>query len=46
MVKDCVMCGKNTKRLIGRWFQYDNGEQFLEYVCTKCAEFHTRLLNK
>lgn len=46
MNKDCVMCGKKSQRLVGRWYQYANGEQFLEYVCARCAELHTKLVNR
>ncbi len=46
MNKDCVMCGKKSQCLVGRWYQYANGEQFLEYVCARCAELHTKLINR
>jgi hypothetical protein len=37
---DCPMCGNPAKRLVGRWYQYDNGEQELTFVCTACADRH------
>jgi DNA-directed RNA polymerase subunit RPC12/RpoP len=42
---DCIMCGSKNQRLVGRWYKYDNGEQFLEYVCAKCADLHAKLVN-
>jgi hypothetical protein len=46
MSRDCVMCGKRSQSLVGRWYKYDNGEQFLEYVCAKCADLHAKLVNR
>lgn len=42
----CLMCGKNSKRLVRRWYKYDNGEQFQAWVCTSCADLHARLISK
>jgi hypothetical protein len=27
-MKNCMMCEKPSANLVGRWYQYDNGEQF------------------
>jgi hypothetical protein len=43
-MNDCLMCGRQAKRLVGRWFKYDNGEQFIEWVCTRCADLHASLV--
>jgi hypothetical protein len=43
-MNDCPMCGRQAKRLVGRWFRYDNGEQFIEWVCTRCADLHASLV--
>lgn len=45
-MKDCLMCGRQTKRLVGRWYQYDNGERFLAWVCTRCADLHAELIKR
>jgi len=45
-MNNCGMCGKDAKRLVGRWFKSDNGEQFIEWVCTCCADLHASLVNK
>ena len=45
-MNDCLMCGRQAKRLVGRWYQYDNGEQNLVWVCTACADLHARLINQ
>lgn len=39
------MCGKKPAQQY-KWYVYDNGEQFLEKVCNKCAEIHDKLLAK
>jgi hypothetical protein len=38
----CLMCG-TLGWLTYKWYQYDNGEQFLERVCVKCAKLHNKL---
>jgi len=38
----CLICGKYPS-ITSRWYQYDSGEQFLERVCAKCTDLHTRL---
>ena len=43
-MNDCPMCGRLTKTLVGRWFQYDNGEQALTWVCIPCADLHANLV--
>jgi hypothetical protein len=40
----CGICTQADKKLVKRWYQYDNGEQFVTYVCTKCAGVHEHLL--
>jgi hypothetical protein len=45
-MKDCPMCGRATKTLVGRWYQYDNGERFITWVCTPCADLHANLVGK
>lgn len=45
-MSNCEMCGQSTSKSIGRWHQYDNGEQFIATVCQNCAELHDRLANK
>jgi hypothetical protein len=45
-MNECPMCGKEAKRLVGRWYQYDNGEQFIAWVCTACADLHANLVSK
>lgn len=27
-----------------RWYQYDNGEQFIGDVCEKCTKLHDKLI--
>jgi len=44
-MNNCYMCGK-SKITTYRWFVYDNGDQFVEGVCAKCAELHSQLLKK
>ena len=43
-MNECPMCGKNSNRFVGRWYQYDNGEQFLSWVCTACADQHAKFV--
>jgi hypothetical protein len=38
----CLICRKYPAQVY-KWYQYDSGEQFLERVCVKCADLHTRL---
>jgi len=39
----CLMCDKYPA-IMYRWYAYDNGEQFLEKVCAKCAAVHDSLV--
>lgn len=39
----CRLCAK-YKATERRWYQYDNGEQFIGDVCTKCAKLHDKLI--
>lgn len=41
---NCKMCGHVTFNLVQRWYQYDNGEQFIASVCPPCAKIHDRLV--
>jgi hypothetical protein len=43
-MNDCPMCGRTAKTLVGRWYQYDNGERFITWVCTSCADLHASLV--
>lgn len=43
-MSDCPMCGKPAKHLLGRWYQYDNGQQELVFVCKRCVEAHSNSL--
>jgi hypothetical protein len=43
---NCPMCGRTAKRLVGRWYKYDNGQEFIEWVCTNCADTHAQLIKK
>ena len=43
---NCPMCGKNAVKTVKRFYQYDNGEQFVNWVCDKCSNLHTELLTK
>ena len=40
---NCKMCGWETKNLVNRWYQYDNGERFVASVCANCADLHSKL---
>ena len=40
----CGICSKESNKLVARWYQYDNGEQFRTSVCAKCADVHAQLL--
>ena len=43
----CDMCGKEApNKISNRWYQYDNGEQFIARVCPKCAALHNQLVKK
>ena len=44
---NCEMCGwieENLENLKGRWYVYDNGEQFIATVCMNCQSTHKRLV--
>jgi hypothetical protein len=43
---DCKMCGKLEKKLVPKWYQYDNGEQFKSMVCPACALLHKKMGEK
>lgn len=42
----CGMCNTESTKLVARWYQYDNGEQFRTSVCAKCADVHNKLLTE
>lgn len=44
--RTCPMCGGQAKNLIGKWYRYDNGQQFLEFVCKECVITHNLLLER
>jgi hypothetical protein len=43
-IKQCPMCGKSAHTFTGKWYQYDSGQQFLEFVCNQCVAVHSRAL--
>lgn len=43
-MKECPLCGKPAEVLTGRWYQYDNGEQFIQWVCDRCVALHDELV--
>lgn len=43
---DCPMCGANAKALRTLMWVYDSGESFAAAVCVRCAEVHSRLLER
>ena len=43
-MNECPMCGRDASRLVARWYQYDNGQQFVSWVCMACADQHARLV--
>ena len=43
-IKNCPMCGCYARDFTGKWYKYDNGEQFLEFVCNECVALHHKLL--
>jgi len=43
---DCGLCGKASRALVGRWYRYDDGGQTLERVCQKCADLHSKMIEK
>ena len=45
-MNECPMCGKNSNRFVGRWYQYDNGERSRDLVCQKCADAHDKAVAK
>lgn len=40
----CPMCGKATIKTFRHYYQYDNGEMFVNWVCKKCSDLHSQLL--
>lgn len=46
MMSDCPMCGRKSDNLQNRWYQYDNSQRFIAYVCKKCAELHDKLADQ
>lgn len=41
----CEMCGFQGKFILyGKYYQYDNGEQFVAQVCGKCLWQHNQLV--
>jgi len=43
---NCQLCDTPNRKLVKRWYAYDNGEQFKMYVCTKCATIHQKMLDE
>jgi len=43
-MKTCEMCGRDSNKLQNRWYQYDNGQQFIASVCSCCADLHSKLV--
>lgn len=43
-MNNCEMCGRKGFNMFGRWYQYDNGEQFIAQVCSSCADLHEKLI--
>lgn len=43
-MSNCQMCGREGITFTGRWYRYDNGEQFLALVCSGCADLHSKLV--
>ena len=41
---NCPMCGKYALKTVKRYYQYDNGEMFINWVCEKCSDLHAELL--
>ena len=44
MSSNCEMCGRQGFTFVGRWYQYDNGEQFIAQVCSTCSDLHSKLV--
>ena len=42
----CNMCGKTTKIVVKRWFRYDSGQTFVEWICEPCSDLHATLVIK
>ena len=42
---NCQLCNTPDKKLVKRWYAYDNGEHFKMYVCTKCSIVHQKMLD-
>ena len=40
----CPMCGKDTNKTVKRYFQYDNGQTFINWVCESCSDLHRQML--
>ena len=45
-ILNCNMCGKSAKALVKRWYQYDNGQTFVSFVCEPCSDLHASLVIK
>lgn len=43
-MEKCPMCGKNTNKTVKRYFQYDNGQTFVNWVCESCSDLHRQML--
>ena len=43
MKKHCPMCGTKDQPLTVRSYQYDNGQQYLAWVCPDCVDLHDRV---
>ena len=45
-IMKCGMCSKVAPRLVKRWYQYDNGQTFVTWVCESCSDLHASLIIK
>ena len=45
-ILNCNMCGKTAKALVERWYQYDNGQTFVAFVCEPCSDLHASMIMK
>jgi hypothetical protein len=43
-MEKCAMCQKDTNKTVKRYFQYDNGQTFVNWVCESCSDLHRQML--
>jgi len=43
-MEKCAMCQKDTSKTVKRYFQYDNGQTFVNWVCESCSDLHRQML--